>query len=683
MTTQAKLEALAANLWWSWNPDAQDLFHRLNPTAFQQAASNPTAALQAADSATLADKQFIKDVDSVYDAFQHYLDSPRPCGDAPRTSYFCMEYGLHESLPLYSGGLGVLAGDHVKATSDLGVPFTAIGLYLRDGYFKQHFDEQGWQQATYPVLNPENHPISLVKDEKGNEVVVTVHLGTQALDLRAWRLDVGRTPLCLLDSDVASNPASLRSLTHKLYQGDRKTRIQQEIILGIGGVRLLRALGIETDVYHLNEGHCAFLTLELLRERMDAGDARPDAEVWVREQCVFTTHTPVPAGHDRFVPALFNEQMSHFQGQLDLSSNEMLAYGRVNTEDANEAFTMTVLGLKLSRKANGVAALNGIVARHQWHYMFSDRDVEDVPISHITNGIHIPTWGAPQAHTFLTKHLGDWLPARYSSDIWQAIDRISDAELWAYRSELRKRLFAFIQQHVPKQSLAQNLDLDPEALTIGFARRFATYKRAPLLFSDLERAAKLFSQADRPLQVIYAGKAHPADDGGKRFIQQIYNASQHPAFNGKVIFLEGYDMEIGRMLISGCDVWLNNPRRPLEASGTSGQKVAIHGGMNLSILDGWWPEGYNGENGWALGREATGLSEDPKVQDREDALSLYETLEQSLLPTFYDRDAEGLPRQWIARMRNAMQTLPAPFSATRMVLDYVEQMYQAPSPTTA
>ena len=408
MTTQAKLEALAANLWWSWNPDTQDLFRRLNPDTFHQAKNNPIVALRNADPDILADEQYAQDVDQVYQVFQAYLTGPRPLGDAPKTSYFCMEYGLHESLALYSGGLGVLAGDHVKATSDLGVPFTAIGLYLRDGYFKQRFDAQGWQHADYPVLNPEDHPLTLITDDQGKEIIVTVHLGTQPLALRAWRLDVGRTPLYLLDSDVETNSTSLRSLTHKLYQGDRKTRIQQEIILGIGGIRLLRALDIETEVYHLNEGHCAFLTLELLRERLDAGDTRSQAEAWVREQAVFTTHTPVPAGHDRFVPALFNDQMAGFREQLGLTISDLLAYGRVDEKDANEAFTMTVLGLKLSRKANGVAALNGVVARRQWHYMYADRDVEEVPISHITNGIHLPTWAAPEAHRFLNVHLGDW-----------------------------------------------------------------------------------------------------------------------------------------------------------------------------------------------------------------------------------------------------------------------------------
>ncbi len=680
MTTHEQLTALAANLWWSWNPQALDLFRRLNPDAFRAGNNAPMVALREADDAVLADADFAQEVEAVYAAFERYLAASPSYGDAPRTAYFCMEFGLHESLPFYSGGLGVLAGDHTKATSDLGLPFTATGMFLREGYFRQRFDEHGWQQAEYHSLDPREHPLRLVTDAQGRTVTVTVHLGFQPLRLRAWRLDVGRTPLYLLDADVEGNPAELRALTHKLYQGDRLIRLQQEIVLGVGGLRLLRALGVEADVYHLNEGHCAFVILELLRERLEAGDILPDAQAWVRERCVFTTHTPVPAGHDRFVPALFNDQMAGFRQQIGLSEDELLAYGRVNPDDAGESFTMTVLGLKLARAANGVSKLNGEVARRQWHHLYPDRPLEAVPIGHITNGIHLPTWTAAPARAFLTQHLGNWIEHRHEPDFWTAIEEISDADLWAFRCALRRRLIDFVRERVPRQSLSMPVALDPEALTLGFARRFATYKRAPLLLSDLDRIARLFADADRPVQVLYAGKAHPADEGGKRYIQEIVAAGRHPALQGKMVFLENYNMEVGRMLVSGCDVWLNNPRRPLEASGTSGQKVAAHGGMNLSILDGWWPEGYNEHNGWAIGRAPTGLHEDPKVQDPEDAHALYEVLEKQVVPTFYKRDADGLPRGWIAMMRNAMQTLLAQFSAQRMVIDYIEQMYCVPTP---
>ena len=680
MNTLLQLEALAANLWWCWNPDAQDLFHRLNPEAFRAADNNPYAALRAADLAVLADPDFIRDVEAVHSAFQHYLDAAPRLQAPPRTSYFCMEYGLHESLPLYAGGLGVLAGDHIKAASDLGLPFTAIGLFLKDGYFKQRFDDQGWQQASYPTLDPNDHPLTLAADRRGQVVTVTMHLGEQPLRLRAWRLDVGRVPLYLLDADVDDNPDELRALTHKLYQGDRTMRLQQEIILGIGGLRMLRALGIDTDVYHLNEGHCAFLMLELLRERLAAGDRRADAEAWVRRHCVFTTHTPVAAGHDRFVPTLFNDQMAGFRRAVGLSEEALLAFGRVDPNDPNEAFTMTVLGLKLARKANGVSALNGDVARRQWHHLYPSRSLDEVPIAHVTNGIHLPTWTAPAARAFLKNHLGNGDAFVFEPDFWQAIDNLTDEDLWAYRCMLRRRLVDFIAERAPQQSLTQEAAFNPDALTIGFARRFATYKRATLLFQDFERAGRLFAQPGRPIQVVFAGKAHPADDGGKQFIQHIYQTAQHAAFRGKVFFLENYNMEVGRMLVSGCDVWLNNPRRPLEASGTSGQKIAAHGGLNLSVLDGWWPEGYDELNGWAIGSAPTGLHEDAARQDRDDALALYAVLEQAVLPAFYNRHTDGLPHAWIARMRHAMKTLPYAFSATRMVLDYVEQVYRTTHP---
>jgi alpha-glucan phosphorylase-like protein len=677
MTTRDKLESLAANLWWTWNPEARDLFRRLNPDAFQAAHHAPLPALRQADPALLDDDRFVDDVSAVYDTFQAYMDTPTRA-DAPRTAYFCMEYGLHESMPSYSGGLGVLAGDHTKATSDLGLPFVAIGLFLKNGYFKQSFDENGQQFDTHPGIDPNDHPLRLVTDDDGTPVTVTVHLGDQPLVLKAWRLDVGRTPLYLLDADLDENPVDLRTLTHNLYQGGNHIRLQQEIVLGIGGVRLMRALDLDADVYHLNEGHCAFLTLELMRERMDAGEPRKAAERWVREHCVFTTHTPVPAGHDRFNPGRTLGQMTTFRDQLGLSDRDFMAYGRVDPDDDGESFTMTVLGLKMSRAANGVSRLNGEVARTQWKALYPDRPVDEVPIGHITNGIHLPTWTAPHARAFLEQRLGDWLARRQEPDFWKdAIANIPDSDLWQYRSTLRGLLLDFVADYVARQSLPQTVDLAPEALTIGFARRFATYKRAPLIFSDLERAERIFANADRPVQILFAGKAHPEDEGGKGYIRTIFEMSQRPAFKGKVVFLENYSMEIGRMLVSGCDVWLNNPRRPMEASGTSGQKIAAHGGLNVSILDGWWPEGYDGSNGWTIG-DGT-VYPDVGKQDAEDATALYAVLENEVIPAFYDRDPEGLPRGWISRMRRAMQTLPATFSAVRMVSDYVEEMYTAPA----
>ena len=679
MNTRDKLQSIAINLWWSWSPEARSLFRRLNPEVYRTSGNNPQAALALAKDEVLDDPDFQSEVDAVYDNYMSYMDREPELEDAPNTAYFCMEYGLHESLSLYSGGLGVLAGDHAKAASDLGLPFTAIGLFLREGYFEQSFNANGWQQSTYPVLDPAKHPLSLVTEREGSDpLTATVHIGAQPVHIRAWKLDLGHTDLYLLDTDFDGNPEQYRSLTRRLYQGGDQERIQQEIILGIGGLRLLRKLGVTPDVYHANEGHCAFLMLELLRERLDEGDDLTTAEDWVREKSVFTTHTPVMAGHDHFDPDLFTKALSGFQNQIELTSDDLLSYGRVDPDDEDEKFTMTVLGLKLSRAANGVSKLNGHVARQQWEDLYPDCELGEIPIDSITNGVHLPTWTAGPARDFLGEHLDGDFTERQDPDVWDGLANVSDETLWDYRSSLRQRLIDFVQAHVQGQSLPMQPDLDPEALTIGFARRFATYKRAPLIFRDRERARALFTDPDRPIQLLYAGKAHPQDDAGKQFIQRIYEISQMRGFAGKVIFLEGYDMEIGRMLVSGCDVWLNNPRRPLEASGTSGQKVAAHGGLNLSVLDGWWPEGYNGHNGWAIGPEPTGNygEANPEVQDEQDAESLYTQLEEEVIPTFYDRNDDGLPTEWISKMRDAITGLTAPFSAKRMVIDYVEEMYR-------
>lgn len=690
MTSRDKLESISINLWWSWDPKARSVFRRLNPEVFRASGNNPQAVLATADDELFDDPSFQEEIDALYERYRTYMEREPQVQEAPETAYFCMEYGIHESLPLYSGGLGVLAGDHSKAASDLGLPFTGIGLFLRQGYFQQSFNAEGWQQATYPVLDPAKRPLSLVTGRGGSEpLTVTVRVGQDPVEVRAWKLVVGHTDLYLLDTDFEANPEEYRQLTRRLYQGGDRTRIRQEIVLGIGGLRMLRALGPEPDVYHANEGHCAFLMLELLRERLAEGARLADAEGEVREQCVFTTHTPVMAGHDHFDPGLATESLAGFrdqmteaaagpEGKAEFSNRDLLSYGRVDPDNPEETFTMTVLGLKLSRAANGVSKLNGQVARQQWDDLYPDRPSGEVPIGSITNGVHLPTWTVGPAREFLSEHLDESFDRRDEAEYWTGLSEVSDAELWTYRSSLRRRLIEFVEAKVQEQTLPMRPDLDPEALTIGFARRFATYKRAPLLFSDLERARALFADPDRPIQLIYAGKAHPADDAGKRFIQRIYEISQMEGFDGKVLFLEGYDMEMGRRLVSGCDVWLNNPRRPLEASGTSGQKVAAHGGLNLSVLDGWWPEGYNGDNGWAIGPEPTGDygEVDPEKQDRQDAASLYQTLEKEVIPAYYNRNSDGLPSEWISMMREAMTGLPAPFSAKRMVRDYVEQMYR-------
>ena len=674
MTTREKLAELADNLWWSWNPEATDLFRHLNPSAFQATRNSPRSALAFADDAVLENAEFEATVNAVYDRFTDYMRPASGARDIPRVAYICMEFGLHESLPFYSGGLGILAGDHVKAASDFGVPLTAVGLLLRDGYFRQYFDRKAWQRAEYPGLDITRAPISPVLDENANPITVAVPLGSTLLHLRAWRLNVGRCALYLLDADFDANGFEQRFLTRRLYSGNSHTRISQEIILGIGGIRMLRRLGVETDIVHLNEGHCAFAALELLREQLALGHDRTTAEHAVRDRVVFTTHTPVKAGHDRFDADLLLSRLDAFRSEVGLSPEDLLGYGRANPYDVTEPFTMTILGLKLAGRSNGVSKLNGQIARAQWHHLHPHVSVDTVPITHVTNGVHLGTWTAEPARRFFEERLG---ALASTTEYWSRIREIPAADLWELRCGLRADLIRFVEDRLRRQSLPQQVDLSPHALTLGFARRFATYKRAPLFFHDLDRAARIIRNTDRPVQLIFAGKAHPSDDAGKEFIQMIFQFTQDPIFAGRVVLLENYDMEIGRMLVSGADVWLNNPRRPYEASGTSGQKVAAHGGLNLSILDGWWPEGFDGTNGWAIGHDSSASYMEPNVQDQQDSQFLYAALEEDVIPEFYRRDTAGIPQDWVARMKNAMGVLPAQFSARRMVADYVAQIYSA------
>lgn len=673
--TLNKLYELAKNTWWSWNSDALELFREVNPTVFSQTSNNPIAAVQAASPAIVNGPRFKERLDRVYVRFRDYMDAAGPRADAPPVVYFCMEYGIHESIPIYSGGLGILAGDHMKAASDLGLRFTGFGLLVKEGYLSQRFDSNGWQIDDYAPLQLDRSPLSRVLDSDGNLLTTTIPIGNEDVTIGIWKLAVGRSTLYLLDSDLPQNSQEARRITCRLYEDGVSLRIQQEMVLGLAGVRFARALSLPVSVFHLNEGHCSFVTLELLGERLEAGDTLDEAEAWVQARTVFTTHTPVPAGHDRFERPLFEQAMGRFLAQIGLPAERAILYGLAHEPGENDAFNMTVLGLRLSRSANGVSKLNGEVARSQWHHLFATDKPEDVPIGHITNGVHIPTWIAPEARRFVEEACGTLNHRRSEFSYWSALSGISDEALWELRTNLRRRLVEFAYRKSGGGSLPQRCSLDPEALTIGFARRMAPYKRAVLIFSDLDRARALFSKSDRPLQLIFAGKAHPNNDLGKSYIQRIVDVSRMPEFSGKVIFLENYDMEIGRMLVSGCDVWLNNPRKPMEASGTSGQKIGVHGGLNLSVLDGWWPEGYNGANGWAIGDRSEGGVVQPETQDTEDALELHRVLEEAVLPTFYDRDQSGIPRKWTKMMRNALQSLPATFCALRMVEEYIAQAY--------
>jgi starch phosphorylase len=620
-----------------------------------------------------------------------YLASERTWGDAHAgvlgarpVAYFSAEFGLHESLPIYSGGLGILAGDHIKSASDLGIPLVGVGLYYEKGYFRQRVDRDGWQHEDYIDLDHTRLPIRPAAAD-GSPIKVAIDTRAGAIHARVWQLAVGRNTLLLLDSNVDGNQAEDRELTARLYGGDDRVRIRQELLLGVGGVRALAALGIQPGVVHLNEGHSAFAALELVRLRMmmEGIDAR-EAIQRVSTQVVFTTHTPVPAGHDAFAPALVDEHLGPLGDDLGMSGQDLMALGRMNPDDERERFSMTVLALKLSRRANAVSSLHGQVSRAMWKSLFRDRPEDAVPIGHITNGVHVQTWLAPQMRQVYDRHLGpDWPERAGEAGLWDRIDAIDDGEIWETHQTLKVQLIGIARRQAGQQAerrgeppdvvaqLRRALSFD--ALTIGFARRFATYKRANLMLHDFEALAALVNNPQMPIQFIFAGKAHPNDRPGKEVLQQIARLMKEPRFAGKILFIEDYDINVGRHLVQGVDVWMNNPRRPLEACGTSGQKVVLNGGLNLSIIDGWWAEAYDGQNGFAIGMGETHSSHE--VHDRRDRESLLRVLRDTVIPLYYERDKDGLPREWIARMKRAIRTLGWRFSAGRMVMDYVLKTY--------
>jgi len=588
-------------------------------------------------------------------------------------------------LPIAAGGLGVLAGDHAKSASDLGLPFVGISLFYRQGYFMQAINDENWQTEYYSMLNPKNLPMEPVLDAKGEPLTCMVQIATSQVRFKVWRVNVGRIPLYLMDTNLPENEELYRDLTMRVYGGDSSTRIMQEILLGVGGVRLLRALGIQPSTFHMNEGHAAFLTLELMREKLAAGATLEEATTRTRQECIFTTHTPVEAGHDRFTSDLIQYAAHKFSSDLGLTHDAFMDLGRVQAGDAQEPFCMTVLALKHSRAANGVSELHGQISRQMWQGLYPDRPVDEVPIGHITNGIHVAGWMKGPLRRFFRSKLGEgWDRDLNSPLFWQRLedtDFVSDEELWALRANLRRELIEFARrrlliqsQHLYRENFItyDNL-LNPDALTIGFARRFATYKRAPLVFQQFERVVRLAKDQQRPVQFIFAGKAHPRDDEGKRFIQHIIHLSKHTELHGHLVFLENYDIHIARQMVSGCDVWLNNPRRPLEASGTSGQKTSAHGCLNMSIMDGWWREAYDGTNGFAIGGDHH--PDRIEEQDRIDSENLYKVLEEEVINTFYNRDASGVPRQWIGKIRRAMSTITPEYSTWRMVQDYATQYY--------
>ena len=692
----AKLWELANNLWWSWHPECDQLFRDLDPIRWRQLGHNPVALLREFTPAQLDERAgelvLHSRINYAYRRLQEYLSDTHTWATtnagvlgAKPMAYFSAEFGMHESVPIYSGGLGVLAGDHIKSASGLGVPLVGIGLYYGQGYFRQYLDVEGYQREDYLETQIDNLPMRPALDKNGDPVNVSITTRHGELMAKVWLMHVGRVHLYLLDCNVDGNKPEDRELTSRLYGGDQRTRIRQELVLGVGGVKALHALGIDPGGFHLNEGHSAFGALQVVNHLMqEDGMTFADAQHHAARMTCFTTHTPVPAGHDRFPAGLVEEHLGPLRDSLGISEQELLALGRVNPNDAEEGFCMTVMGFKMSRYANAVSNLHGVVSRRMWAHMYPDRPEDEVPIGHITNGVHVPSWLAGQMAQLYDKHFpADWKRRSQEPDVWQAIHHVDPGELWETHNALKNNLLSFVRRRVSRQCRRRGEDdavveaarrvLDPRVLTIGFGRRFATYKRANLLFSQLDRIAKLLQDEDRPMQLIYAGKAHPKDEPGKRFIQEISNLRHDPRFKGRVAFIEDYDINVCRHLIQGVDVWLNNPRRPLEASGTSGQKVVLNGGLNCSILDGWWAEAYNGVNGFAIGQGRSHVNDE--ITDARDAESLYDTIENQILPCYYDRDIDGLPKAWINRMMHSISTLAWRFSSHRMVVDYTKRAY--------
>jgi starch phosphorylase len=693
---QERLWTLARNLWWSWDHNSSSLFLDLDPARWSELNHNPVALLNELPLAKLetraAELMLHSRVNYAYRRLLEYSEADRTWGARHAgvlrphpVAYFSAEFGLHESLPVYSGGLGVLAGDHIKSASDLDIPLVGIGLFYGQGYFLQRLDLGGWQREEYLKTDVNQMPMEVAIGKDGRQVVVEIETRSGRIKAKVWRVKVGRRDLLLLDSDVEGNAPEDRQLTSRLYGGDLRIRIRQELLLGVGGLRALKALGITPGVLHLNEGHSGFAVLEAVRMRMEEEGISFEAAVpRISREVVFTTHTPVPAGHDRFDAGLIEEHIGPLREALGLSQESLLGLGRENPNNADELFCMTVLALRLSRRANAVSALHAEVSRAMWTKLFRNKLEDDVPIGHITNGVHVPSWLAPQMFRLYDRHLGtDWHQRGSEAKIWLGIENVDDGELWETHLNLKSQLIEFVRRRAVDQAerwgesreVLQRLErvLSPDALTIGFARRFATYKRANLILTDIERLASMVNDPNRPVQFVFAGKAHPLDEPGKRVLQQIAELMRDPKFRDKFVFVEDYDINVGRHFVQGVDVWLNNPRRPLEASGTSGQKVVLNGGLNLSILDGWWAEAFDGMNGFAIGtgRTHSNLS----VHDARDGEDLMRTLREEVIPLYYQRDRDGLPRGWIKRMKRTIRTLGWRFNADRMVMDYTLKCY--------
>ncbi len=692
----APLLEIARNLWWCWHGDALDLFRRLDPQLWEDCYHNPVAQLGKIDQRRLGelakDEGFIAHVQRVHGTMTQYLQKPgwwaRTYGSTdrqPQVAYFCAEFGISECLPIYSGGLGVLAGDHLKSASELDIPLVAVGLLYQQGYFRQRLNADGWQLELFPRNDFHNMPVQLIRDESNTPVVIEVEMPGRNARAQIWKAMVGRVSLYMLDTNVPENTPEDRHITAQLYGGDQEMRIRQEVVLGIGGVRMLKALGISPKVFHMNEGHSAFLGLERIRQLMaEKGVSFDEAREVVAASNVFTTHTPVPAGNDAFEPWLIDKYFSHYWGQLGLNRDQFLALGRQDPSHGDEPTSLTVLALHLSGARNGVSKLHGTVSQKLWAAVWDGVPTNEVPVTSITNGVHAPSWISHDLAELYDRYLGPgWYEKPTDETVWKSAQHIPDTELWRTHERRRERLVAFARRRLKQQLAKRGAGvaelaaaeevLDPEALTIGFARRFATYKRANLILADLERLARLLGNKERRVQIIFAGKAHPRDNPGKDLVRQIIHTCRKEPFAQSMLFLEDYDMNVARYLVQGVDVWLNTPLRPMEASGTSGMKVAANGGLNVSILDGWWAEGYNPRVGWAIGSGET--YDDLEYQNAVESQALYDLLEKEVVPLFYDRGPDKLPRGWLTKMKATLCELAPMFNTNRMVRQYAEMFY--------
>jgi len=689
-----RLGELAYNLWWTWQPEAARLFGKLDYDLWERIGHNPIRLLREIGRARLnqaaKDAEYLALYDRIFADFDSYLGQAdtwtrqtHPEFDSNPIAYFSMEFGLHETLPIYSGGLGVLAGDHLKEASDLGLPLTGVGFMYAQGYFSQRISEDGWQEALNNQLDFNNLPALPVMDEGGERITVEVEFPDRFVTLGLWEIRIGRNPLYLLDSNIDPNSDFDKLLTARLYWSDLDRRVMQELLLGVGGVRALRALGYNPSVWHMNEGHAAFLILERARELVVDGATFEQALERSHAQNVFTTHTPVAAGNDEFPLWLIEKYLAAFWPQINITRDQLFEVARHHIPQG-ETFSMGVLALRNSNGRNAVSELHGDVSRKMWHFLWPDREEKDVPITHVTNGVHVSNWIARRLSNLFRKYLGDdWLAHLDEPDLWSRMDEIPDDELWSVHQHLKRKLAFYLRERVrdrwttggfhPVQVVSSGVLINPYALTIGFARRFATYKRASLVLSDVDRLLSIINRPNMPVQIIFAGKAHPADEPGKQLIQEVYRHVKRAETGGRIVFIEDYDMNLARYLVQGVDVWMNTPRRPLEASGTSGMKAALNGALNFSVLDGWWREAYNGRNGWSIGEDRQ--LESQHVQDEQDAESLYSTLENEIIPLFYKHDSREISPEWIARVKDSMKTNIPQFSTRRMVKEYVEKLY--------